>query len=296
MLPFARGEVTVTALLKNGLILAASVALAISSNASALAGACAHLPAPTSDPRFAAVTALQIELCHSRVDGAKVPEAKIVHVARGNAFDVEFGVWTFDLARVRLEIIAAASPGGETAPSFKLRSGALFAINGGYFDFGPKHELRPVGLFLDNGRIKNPLGHALSGTFLIAGRRVELKATSAVGKLAGYTFGLQSKPLLVDPGNKLGMRSDDGLPLPRSAVCMPDAKHVSFFYAGKGGLSLFELATLLQAPIDAGGFACDIALNLDGGPSTQVAAAVDGAPFERLGQNVANAIVVLPLR
>ena len=153
--------------------------------------------------------------------------------------------------------------------------------------------MRPVGLFLEKGQLKNPLGQALSGTLLITGHRVEISPTHSVGALQPYKFGLQSKPLLVDPGNKLGMRGNDGVRVPRSAICLTDAHHVSIFYAGGGGLSLFELATLLQAPTSAGGFACEVALNLDGGPSTQVSGDASGAAFERLGQNVANAIVVL---
>ncbi len=194
---------------------------------------------------------------------------------------------------MRLEVVSAAAPAGETAPSFKQRTGAVFAINGGFFDFGPQHELRPVGLLIEKGRIKRPLARSLSGTLLINGRQIDILTTASVVSAMGYTSGLQSKPLLVDPGNKLGMRGDDGVRVPRSAVCLPDSKHVTFVYAGKSGLSLFELATLLQARRSAEGFGCDVALNLDGGPSTQVAAEMDGAPFERLGQNVANAIVVL---
>ena len=216
-----------------------------------------------------------------------------INVKHSSIYDVEFAAWTFDLSRVRLEVVSAAQDAGETAPSFKERTGAVFAINGGFFDFGPQHELRAVGLLIEKGRIKKPLSRALSGTLLINGQQVEILETSSVLTAMGYTSGLQSKPLLVDPGNKLGMRGDDHVRVPRSAICLTDPKHVTFIYAGESGLSLFELASLLQAPVNAGGFGCDVALNLDGGPSTQVAGTIDGEAFERLGQSVANAVVVL---
>jgi hypothetical protein len=262
----------------------------------ATAAPCTSAPHLGGDPSIAGATALQIELCRARASAGNAPPGLIVKAAQAGQFDVEFGAWTFDLDRVRLETVSAAPASGEKADTFRQRSGAVFAINGGYFAFGPNREEQPVGLFIENGRMKSPLGRALSGTLLIAGHRAWIVPTSSVGDLKTYKFGLQSKPLLVDPGNKLGMRGDDGLRVPRSAICLTDARHVSFFYAGKSGLSLLELATLLQAPTNAGGFACEVALNLDGGPSTQVSADVAGARFERLGQNVANAVIVLPGR
>ena len=272
----------------------ATIAAALAFGAcEASAAPCTHVPGSGGDPSIAGATALQIALCQAREGAGRNATAFIVHAAPGGGFDTEFGAWTFDLGHARLEIVSSASPNGESASSFRQRTGAAFAINGGFFDYGPQHELRPVGLFVENGQVINPLGKALSGTLLIAGHRVDLMETASVGDLHSYKFGLQSRPLLVEPGNKMGMRGNDGTRVPRSAVCLTDAKHVAFFYAGGGGLSLLELATLLQAPVSAGGFACDVALNLDGGPSTQVSSAGDGATLERGGQNVANAVVVL---
>lgn len=274
-------------------IAAISFALAISLASQAHAARCTHAPAPGGDPGIAGATALRTELCRLREKPDSDATSVSANVTHSGAYDIEFAAWTFDLNRVRLETVSAAVATGETAPAFKARTGALFAMNGGFFDFGPQKELRPVGLFIEKGRIKKPLSRSLSGTLLINDKQVEIVATESVITAVGYTSGLQSRPLLVDPGNKLGMRANDRVRVPRSAICMPDSRHVIFVYAGQSGLSLFELATLLQAPVNAGGFGCDVALNLDGGPSTQVAAEIDGEPFERLGQNVVNAIVVL---
>ena len=59
------------------------------------------------------------------------------------------------------------------------------------------------------------------------------------------------------------------------------------------GLSLLRLAELLAAPTRDGGIGCDVAINLDGGPSTQ--AIWRGAGREILipgGSTVQNAIVL----
>jgi exopolysaccharide biosynthesis protein len=218
--------------------------------------------------------------------------ALLANVKHSGTYDIEFAAWTFDVSRAQIEVVSTSELAGETVDEFKQRTGAALVINGGFFDFGPQHEIRSVGLLIEKGRIKKPLSRTLSGTLLINGRQVELVATPSVVTAIGYTSGLQSKPLLVDPGNKIGMRSNDGVRVPRSAICLPDERHVTLIYAGQSGLSLFELATLLQAPTSSGGFGCDVALNLDGGPSTQVSGTIDGVPFERLAQNVANAIVV----
>jgi exopolysaccharide biosynthesis protein len=269
-----------------------SFALGIILAGDASAAPCTKPPAPGGEPALAGATALRAELCRLRASPSTDRASVLINVKHSNMYDVEFAMWEFSLAHARIEVVSAASDAGETAPAFKARTGAVFAINGGFFDFGPQHELRPVGLLIENGVIKKPLSRALSGTLLINGPQVEIQETSSVVTAMGYTYGLQSKPLLVDPGNRLGMRGDDHVRVPRSAICLPDAKHVVFIYAGESGLSLFELANLLQAPANTGGFGCDVALNLDGGPSTQVAGTIDGETFERLGQNVANAIVV----
>lgn len=273
-------------------IIVASFALGIISIPAASAAPCARPPAPGGDPAVAGATALRAEICRLRAAPTNDMTNFLVNVKHSATYDIEFAAWTFDLSRVRLEVVSADADAGETAPMFKQRTGANFAINGSFFDYGPDRELRTIGLLIEKGRIKKPLSRALSGTLLINQSQVEILETSSVITTLGYTSGLQSKPLLVDPGNKLGMRGDDHVRVPRSAICLPDPKHVTFIYAGESGLSLFELATLLQAPVAAGGFGCDVALNLDGGPSTQVAGTIGSETFERLGQNVANAIVV----
>jgi hypothetical protein len=62
--------------------------------------------------------------------------------------------------------------------------------------------------------------------------------------------------------------------------------------AVEGGLSLFQLATLLAAPEGVG---CDVALNLDGGPSTQALFRAGGRRIAvEGGWPVANALIVSP--
>jgi hypothetical protein len=60
-----------------------------------------------------------------------------------------------------------------------------------------------------------------------------------------------------------------------------------------GGLSLYQLATLLAAPAADGGLGCDVALNLDGGPSTQASSRAGSQNLDILGgTTVQNALII----
>ena len=62
-----------------------------------------------------------------------------------------------------------------------------------------------------------------------------------------------------------------------------------------GGLSLFEMGEILSERETEGGFSCEQALNLDGGPATQVSFAGGGEKLELPGRwKVPNALVVIP--
>src|SRR5689334_12856775 len=96
--------------------------LACAGCASAYAEVCTRVPPPGGgDPSIAVATAIQAERCRG-------PGTTVMRVS-GNAFDVEFAAWTFDLDRVWLEIVPAASSNGEKAPAFRQRTGAVFAMN-----------------------------------------------------------------------------------------------------------------------------------------------------------------------
>lgn len=66
-----------------------------------------------------------------------------------------------------------------------------------------------------------------------------------------------------------------------------------------GGVTLSQLSVLMSTPKDQGGLGCDAALNLDGGPSTQMAY-VDGerqinVKSTDVAMPIPNAIVVRKL-
>ena len=61
----------------------------------------------------------------------------------------------------------------------------------------------------------------------------------------------------------------------------------------EGGLSLLELARVLSSPREAGGLACEVALNLDGGHSTQAMARIGSQELSAVGRwRIQNALVI----
>ena len=103
---------------------------------------------------------------------------------------------------------------------------------------------------------------------------------------------MQSGPLLVDPGGKLGIYKEDFDRQRRSAICL-DGSAVRIVMVEGGGLSLLELARVLSSPREAGGLACEVALNLDGGPSTQAMARIGSQELSFVGRwRIQNALVL----
>jgi hypothetical protein len=68
----------------------------------------------------------------------------------------------------------------------------------------------------------------------------------------------------------------------------------------EGGITLSQFSVLMSTPKDQGGLGCDAALNLDGGPSTQMAYADGDRQISIKSTNVAmpipDAIVVRKLQ
>ena len=93
----------------------------------------------------------------------------------------------------------------------------------------------------------------------------------------------------------MGIYVNDFNRLNRTAVGILKKKVLIIIVEGDGGkgLSLYELAQLLSARKSDGGFGCDVALNLGGGPSTQVLFKKNELQFHLKGLwKINNALVV----
>ena len=200
--------------------------------------------------------------------------------------------WMVDPEHNEIAVVEQARPEGSTTAEFRAEHKALLAINGGFFEKDQNGVLTPSGLLVVNGERRHAYHKkAGSGALLVARGSVTLDwSKSAIGGQA-WTHALQVGPMVVDPGGRNGIRSNDNTRVDRSAVCLTDSGLI--FIVIDGGMSLFELGEILSENDLKGGFGCERALNLDGGPSTQASFENGGQRAEVTGDwPVQNGIVV----
>ncbi len=163
-----------------------------------------------------------------------------------------------DLARYRLEVADLAQAGGKpaTVRSLAQARGAVAAINGGYFD----EQWQPLGLLVHAGRQTNPLRKADWGIFYVAQGRAGLRHTRQ-GLPAGATEALQCGPRLVIAGRTPDFKPGESS---RAAVGIAPSGQVILAATSRGALSLRDWARAMKT------LGCRDALNLDGGPSSQL--------------------------
>ena len=171
---------------------------------------------------------------------------------------------------VQMRMLTALQPEGSGADQVGRASNAQLVINGGYFAFGSGTAMKPTGLLIVDGTTLWPRSgcHACSGVLFADKDGLHIDFAPKIASASGVRSALQVGPLLVHPGGAVGIRSAGGPRAPRSAVCI-SGNHI-IVLAALSPLTLFELAKLLQAPAEEGGFGCERAINLDGGPSTQM--------------------------
>ena len=211
-------------------------------------------------------------------------------VARLVDYEVNLHVWSFDPKRFHLKVRQQASAGGQAIGDFLSESGDVLAINGGFFDTDSRERLTPSGLLIVDGAVVRDVTDKGSGIVLATADGVGIVRRQDF-RAAGVVQAVQSGPLLVDPGGKLGIYKEDFDRQNRSAICL-DGSAIRIVMV-EGGLSLLELARVLSSPREAGGLACEVALNLDGGPSTQAVARIGSQELSLVGRwRIQNALVI----
>ncbi|HZO45428.1 MAG TPA: phosphodiester glycosidase family protein [Xanthobacteraceae bacterium] len=211
-------------------------------------------------------------------------------VVRLPDYDLNLHVWSFDPKRFALKLRQQANAGGQAIGEFMTDPGDVLAINGGFFDTDSRQRLTPSGLLIVDGVVVRDVTEKGSGILFATADGVGIVRRQDF-RAAGVVHAVQSGPLLVDPGGKLGIYKEDFDRQRRSAVCL-DGNAMRIVMV-EGGLSLLELARVLSTPREAGGLACDVALNLDGGPSSQAAVQAGGREISFVGRwRIQNALVV----
>ena len=179
-------------------------------------------------------------------------------------------------AAVRMRVVPALAPTGSSASEISAATHAALVINGGFFWITSKNALAPTGLLIADGKTLAPRKtcKACAGVVYADSKGVHIGREAALKGTRGIEAAVQVGPMLVEQGAVITFKPN-GPEAARSAVCL-DARHNIIVVAALSALTLFELAALLLVPAKDGGFGCTVALNLDGGPSTQLAVDVPG--------------------
>ncbi len=207
-------------------------------------------------------------------------------------YGLKVHAWSFDQARFRLRVALQKSAKGSYVRDLIGPAPDVLAINAGFFERDRDGRLTPSGLVILGG-VENAPAYDRAGSGIIY--------SGAAGVGIGYRKDLtghgmmaeaiQVGPILVDPGGKVGVSNSRHDRQNRSAACLTPGHFV--IVAVDGGLSLYQLAVLLASPVAEGGLGCDIAINLDGGPSTQASSRAGSQNIDILGgTTVQNALIV----
>ncbi len=131
-------------------------------------------------------------------------------------------------------------------------------INGGYFT----PEFTPVGLCKVDGKFINKKKPKKLSGFVAIDKKGAVNILTHSDDLKPYPSILQSGPYVIDPGGKVGIRSNDGEISTRTLIGKTSGNDLVIMISSP--ISLYNLAHFIKQK------APDIErlLNLDGGPST----------------------------
>ena len=206
---------------------------------------------------------------------------------------------------------------GSTAAKLREKNKGVIAINAGFFEHDRLLDIRkPVGLRII-GSVKMsdhwrtiPRERNRKGGGALAMDSVGLRVVPdrELDNLQAR-YAVQSSPVLIEHGGIWAGIAKNHIRSRRTAVCLEGDGKVVFLLVHEGELSLHELARLFGDPERTAGsplsrekpvlqgdgrLACDAAIALDGGPSTQASA--EGAPPIEIqgGWPIYDAIMAFP--
>jgi hypothetical protein len=161
---------------------------------------------------------------------------------------------------------------------WQAQTGALIVLNGGYFRLENEIYI-PNGLTVVDGI---PMGSSygdFGGMLAVTktGPKLRWLAQQPFDPTESLSAALQSFPILVKPGGELGFPAEfeDNLTARRTVIAQDQKGRILLMVAPQGNLTLHQLSAYLTDS----DLQLDLALNLDGGPSSGIILA---KPFESI--------------
>jgi hypothetical protein len=203
-----------------------------------------------------------------------------LHVAEGG---VDAELLRFDLARFRPEVVVLGAERPRTAAALRLETGAWAAVNGGFFD----ESWRPLGLRITGGKQVIGLRPRVDwGVLILRGGRARIVHSREFRADPAIEQAIQVGPRLVVDGQALRLKPQAAR---RTAVALDRDGRFLTLVATYVAADATRLADLLAHL----GF--DAALMFDGGPSSQLSAAMGALRLDlRGGYAVPDALLVRP--
>ncbi len=239
----------------------------------AMAGAVMS-PARAEPPRFS-VVALGVAHAAFKVRPADAEPFS------GHAFKIDL-----DVAELRL-IPAGDPPLRRTVEQIVAPYPVVVAVNASFFD----KEGRAMGLAVDEGRVMALSNRRSWGALVIDGKQGRIMLGADIQNPLDHRLIVQGLPRLLVGGKVQQLKPQIA---ERTAVCA-GGNIVVLVVSTKVEATAF--ARFLADPPDQGGLGCWDALNLDGGPSTQLVVKLPARALSLPGGwGVPNALVVVPGR
>lgn len=192
-----------------------------------------------------------------------------------------------DLEAAGLRVLAAGGPKTRReVDTIARRFKDVVAVNGSFFD----KEGKAMGLVVDQGRLISRWRTKAWGALVVKDRRATLMKGRDVDLEKNPELVLQGWPRLVVDGQVMELKRQKAA---RTAVCA-DGRFVTIVVL-PSDVGMPALASFLARSGERGGLACRNALNLDGGPSTQLYARLGALTVNvEGGWGVHNALAALP--
>jgi hypothetical protein len=195
-------------------------------------------------------------------------ERRVTQIYDDNNQPVEsLYVWRIDQNYFRMDVAFAETP--KSLQTWQAETNAAIVINGGYFSIENK-RYSPDGLTTLNGKASGSSFEGFGGMLAIHQDQAELRwlVQKPYNSNEPLQAALQSFPILVKPGGKLGFDAEreDNAKARRTVIGQDKNGRILLIVAPEGYFTLHKLsAYLTQSNLNL-----DIALNLDGGGSTGI--------------------------
>lgn len=176
-------------------------------------------------------------------------------------------IWRLDQKSFRLDVAYASTP--KSLDTWQKETNAVIVVNGGYYSMANESYF-PDGLTIVNGQASGRSFNGFGGMLAIQEDQAELRwlAEEPYDPSEPLQAALQSFPVLVQPGGRLGYGADreSNARARRTVIAQDRAGRILLMVAPQGYFTLHQLSLYLTES----DLVLDIAVNLDGGGSTGI--------------------------